>query len=143
MAQAAKNKNPTSRPGSAASAAAPSKDGPNWLVFALACVGMVLSGYLTYSAWQEKLVAFCTAGSDCGSQSVAVISLVGEDRTRARGQRQNLRRGSDVGDVPGRQAEHDRPAQAIGQRVDLGRSPASRAADGLRVLPPFPPEALR
>lgn len=26
---------------------------------------MVLSGYLTYSAWQEKLVAFCTAGSAC------------------------------------------------------------------------------
>lgn len=62
MAQAAKSKNPNARPVAAAAAV---KDGPNWLVFALACVGMLLSAYLTYSAWQEKLVAFCTAGSDC------------------------------------------------------------------------------
>jgi hypothetical protein len=29
----------------------------------------------------------------------------------------------------------------IGQRVDLGRAPATRAADRLAVRPPFPPPA--
>jgi uncharacterized membrane protein len=38
---------------------------PNWPVFALAVIGMILSAYLTYSAWQEQTVAFCTAGSGC------------------------------------------------------------------------------
>jgi uncharacterized membrane protein/glutaredoxin len=41
------------------------RDGPNWPLFALAALGMVLSGYLTYTAWAEKLVAFCVEGSGC------------------------------------------------------------------------------
>ncbi len=35
------------------------RDGPNWPLFTLAALGMVLSAYLTYTAWAEKLVAFC------------------------------------------------------------------------------------
>jgi uncharacterized membrane protein/glutaredoxin len=62
MAQAAKNRKPTPK----ASPAPPAvKPGPNWPVFALACIGVLLTAYLTYSAWQEKLVAFCTEGSAC------------------------------------------------------------------------------
>ncbi len=38
---------------------------PNWPLFSLALIGMVLSGYLTFSAWQGKLVAFCTEGAGC------------------------------------------------------------------------------
>jgi len=38
---------------------------PNWPVFGLALVGMALSGYLTFTAWQGKLVAFCTEGAGC------------------------------------------------------------------------------
>jgi uncharacterized membrane protein len=34
-------------------------------LFALALVGMVLSAYLTFSAWQGKQVAFCTVGGGC------------------------------------------------------------------------------
>lgn len=41
------------------------RDGPNWPLLVLASIGMVLSGYLTYTAWQSASVAFCTAGSDC------------------------------------------------------------------------------
>jgi uncharacterized membrane protein/glutaredoxin len=41
------------------------RDGPNWPLFVLSVVGMTLSGYLTFSAWQAKLVAFCTEGSGC------------------------------------------------------------------------------
>ena len=48
-------------------AAAPStaKQHPNSPILALAIAGMVLSGYLTYSAWQGQSVAGCTIGSAC------------------------------------------------------------------------------
>ena len=48
-----------------------------------------------------------------------------------------------IGDLAAGEQEGDGPAVAIGQRVDLGRAPAARAADGLVALPPFPPEAER
>jgi uncharacterized membrane protein/glutaredoxin len=41
------------------------RDGPNWPLFVLALLGMAVSGYLTFSAWQGKLVAFCTEGAGC------------------------------------------------------------------------------
>src|SRR5215471_4934675 len=41
------------------------KDAPNWPLLGLAVIGMVLAAYLTVMAWQEKLVAFCAAGSAC------------------------------------------------------------------------------
>ena len=41
------------------------RDGPNWPLFALSTLGMILSAYLTYTAWAEKLVAFCVEGSGC------------------------------------------------------------------------------
>jgi uncharacterized membrane protein len=41
------------------------RDGPNWPLFILALIGMGLTAYLTYTAWQGKLVAGCTEGSAC------------------------------------------------------------------------------
>ena len=61
MAQAAKKKPANAK----AAARSPVKGGPNWPLFALASIGIILSGYLSYSAWQEKLVAGCTVGSAC------------------------------------------------------------------------------
>jgi len=62
MAKTSKN-----RPTSSVQAAAPStaKQHPNWPILALAITGMILSGYLTYSAWQGQSVAGCTVGSAC------------------------------------------------------------------------------
>jgi uncharacterized membrane protein len=40
-------------------------DGPNWLVLALAVIGMGLTAYLTYSAWTLKQLAGCIEGSAC------------------------------------------------------------------------------
>jgi uncharacterized membrane protein/Zn ribbon nucleic-acid-binding protein len=40
-------------------------EGPNWPLFVLALLGMGLSGYLTFSAWQGKAVAFCIEGAGC------------------------------------------------------------------------------
>jgi uncharacterized membrane protein/glutaredoxin len=41
------------------------RSGPNWPLFVLALIGMVLTSYLTFTAWQGKLVAGCTVGSAC------------------------------------------------------------------------------
>jgi uncharacterized membrane protein/glutaredoxin len=39
--------------------------GPNSLLFTLALLGMALSGYLTFIAWQDSLAAFCAEGAGC------------------------------------------------------------------------------
>jgi uncharacterized membrane protein len=41
------------------------RDGPNWPLFVLSVLGMALSGYLTFSAWVDKPVAFCAEGAGC------------------------------------------------------------------------------
>ena len=48
-----------------------------------------------------------------------------------------------VAELARRYLEGDGPALRVADGVDLGRAPAPRAADGLVVLPPFPPEAQR
>jgi hypothetical protein len=48
-----------------------------------------------------------------------------------------------IRDLAAGQHESERTALSIGQRMDLGRLPAARAADGLIFLPPFPPAAER
>ena len=63
MAQATKQKRPGNK--SPARPAVPIRKTPNWPLFGLALVGMVLSAYLTFSAWQGKQVAFCAVGGGC------------------------------------------------------------------------------
>ena len=41
------------------------RDGPNWPLLVLAVLGMALSAYLSFTAWQGRLVAFCTEGAGC------------------------------------------------------------------------------
>lgn len=60
MAQAAKSKKAKSK-----SSQTVVKDAPNWPLLGLAVIGMILAAYLTVMAWQEKLLAFCAAGSAC------------------------------------------------------------------------------
>jgi uncharacterized membrane protein/glutaredoxin len=61
MAKAAKNKKTNSKVNQRAFL----RDAPNWPLFGLALLGMALSAYLTYSAWQQQAVAGCTVGSPC------------------------------------------------------------------------------
>ena len=57
--------NDRNKKGKQPAASAPVREGPNWPLFILALLGMALSGYLTFSAWQGRLVAFCTQGAGC------------------------------------------------------------------------------
>lgn len=61
MAKAAKNRKPNPK-------VAPKvllRSAPNWPLFMLALLGMAVSAYLTYSAWQGRLVAGCAVGGGC------------------------------------------------------------------------------
>ena len=80
---------------------------------------------------------------DLGAQFVTVVAFVGDEGAHDRGEGQQVGRGSDVGILAGCEMKHDRPAERIAQAMDFGRAPAARAADGLILLPPFPPEAQR
>src|SRR4029450_13852486 len=66
------------------------RDGPNWPLFVLAVLGMALSGYLTFTAWSGKTVAFCTEGAGCDvvlSSRCAQLFCVPPSSSAAAGQR--------------------------------------------------------
>jgi hypothetical protein len=83
------------------------------------------------------------AANNFGAKVVAVIPFVGKESAHGRCECQNIGRGSYIGILTGRQMKNDRPAERIAQRMDFCRTTAPRSADGLIVLPPFPPEAHR
>lgn len=61
MAKSATNKKSNTK----ATPQASLRGGPNWPLFILSVLGMAMSAYLTYSAWQGQAVAGCTVGSAC------------------------------------------------------------------------------
>ena len=83
------------------------------------------------------------AANDFAAKVVAVIPFVGEERTHGRRERQNIGRHRDIGILTWGKVQDDRAAERITQRMDFCRTASARAANGLVVLPPFPPEAQR
>jgi len=78
-----------------------------------------------------------------GAICVAVISLIGHRNARAN-VRTDVERGlelSAVARLAWAQVEVERMAVEIGFEVDFGREAATRAAEGLMLLPPFAPAA--
>ena len=57
--------------------------------------------------------------------------------------RQKTVRANKIVRIAGRNQESDGAAKIVGQRVDLGRLPAARAADGIVERSPFAPVAER
>ena len=86
---------------------------------------------------------FGSGFDDLGAKAVAVISFVREKSAHGWRESQNSRSSSNVRVLALCQMERDRPAQRIAQCMDFGRASASRTADRLTALPPFPPEAQR
>lgn len=80
---------------------------------------------------------------DFATDGIAVVSLVTVQDVGVGEAIEQIVGGDAVRDLPAGQQERDRAAEAIGQRVDFCGPPATRTADRLRVLPPFPPEAQR
>lgn len=85
----------------------------------------------------------CAARDDGGAQLIAVVSFVADESRHGRCEREYLGCDGDVSSLTGAEVKNDWPAERIAQAMDFGRPPATRAADGLIEVPPFPPEAQR
>lgn len=80
---------------------------------------------------------------DLATDGITVISLVAmQDFGGGYVVEQRIGGGA-IRNLAAGQQERDRAAEAIGQRVDFRRPPATGTADRLREFPPFPPEAQR
>ena len=90
--------------------------------------------------WNDGL---CSTLGDCGAERIAIVAFVGEKRAHRRRLGQHVGRNGNVSILALGQVQNDWAALRIAQGMDFRRSSAARAADGLCVLPPFPPEAQR
>ena len=77
------------------------------------------------------------------AQAVGIIGSVRDDAPDRAGSGQERNRHGEVVDVARGQKQHARPALLVAQGMNLGRTPAPGAAEGLREVPPFAPEAER
>ena len=82
-------------------------------------------------------------GLDLSTDGIAVIAFVAMKDVGFRHELQQGVGGRAIGHLATGQEEGDRAALTVGQGVDLGGAPASRAAYGLSEFPPLPPEAQR
>lgn len=85
----------------------------------------------------------CPRRLDLPPDGIAIVAFVAQEDTAGGQALQKQRASLAVSDLAARQQESERPAELVGERVDLRRAPAPRAADGLVLLLPFPPEAQR
>jgi hypothetical protein len=82
----------------------------------------------------------------CGEEMAQVVSVVGgvaNQAGRQSGRCQQCPSTVDIVRLSRRQQEGVEASLAIGKRVDFRGAPATRAADGLALLPPLAPEAAR
>ena len=81
-------------------------------------------------------------GEEC-PEGLGVIGGVGEQSFRWRKQFDQSRGRLDVVSVAAGQFKGDKPAVAVNDSVNFGRSTAPALANGLLLGPPFPPAAQR
>jgi len=81
-----------------------------------------------------------TAGSDELDEGVGIVAAIGND-VAALQTSQQIRCGTQVVGLAGRQHNADRQAILIDEGVDLGTQSATRAADGVILAPFLPPAA--
>jgi len=77
------------------------------------------------------------------AQARCIVGAIGEEPPGQANCRQELSGTGKIVAVAGRNHERQRPPKIVGQRVDFGRAPTTRAADGMMEGPPFAPVAER
>lgn len=88
-------------------------------------------------------VRYRAARFDRTAEAVCIEGAISDDQRAFRDGLDQRFAAAEVGRVPAGEMECDRLATLVCRRVDLRGSAAARAPDGLRTLPPFPPDALR
>ncbi|MDF2811205.1 MAG: hypothetical protein K0S56_2236, partial [Microvirga sp.] len=77
------------------------------------------------------------------TQARCVIGSIGQQLMAGSANGEKRPGATEVMGVSRRQDECDGPAPIIAQRVDFGRPPAARGANGMMTSPPFAPAAER
>jgi len=85
----------------------------------------------------------CSPRKEAVAEGSGVVALVSQEHGTGWGDREQLWRDGDVGDITGTEREDQWAAYAVADRVDLCRASAPRAPDGLRRSPPLPPAEAR
>ena len=80
---------------------------------------------------------------DLAADGIAVIALVAVNHEASRQVIEQFRRNPTIRHIAAAQDQQQRTPGSIGQGMDFARSPATRAANRLAALPPFPPLAQR
>jgi len=82
-------------------------------------------------------------GLDPAPEAIGVVAFVGVDQDVGREMAQKPFARPAIGDLTAGEDKRTRPADAVGQGMDLRRPSAARTADGLAPFPPLPPLAHR
>ena len=77
------------------------------------------------------------------TQRVGVVGPISNQAGWDHDEGEEIARAFQIVRIARRQGEGNGPAASVGQGMDLGRTPAARAADGVREGPPFAPAAER
>jgi hypothetical protein len=85
-------------------------------------------------------MCLATPGRDPADQRLAVVAAVGHDGAGRQGVEQDRSRRF-VRGLPGRDVQADRQAVLIDDGMDLGTQSAPKTADGVILVPFFPPAA--
>ncbi len=90
--------------------------------------------------WDDGL---CSSLGEPLAQTCSIIGAVGQQLVAGAAYGEQRLGAGEVMGIAGRQGEGDRPAAIIAQRMDFGRAPATRGANGVTTSPPFAPAAER
>ena len=77
------------------------------------------------------------------AQAFGIIGSIGDKSAGVTDHRDKTSSTGKIVSIPCCNQQGERTATLLGQRVDFGRLPPARAADGIVERPPFPPEAER
>ena len=80
------------------------------------------------AAWNDGIGA---GGAQGCAKPIGIVGTIGDQATEGPGLGQELRRGTDVGVMAGREMEDDGASEQVGDQMDFGASPAPGYANGL------------
>lgn len=90
--------------------------------------------------WDDWL---CSPLDEPVAQTCSIIGAIGQQLVAGAAYGEQRPGTGKVMGIAGREGEGDGPPAIVAQRVDFGRSPAARGANGVMISPPFAPAAER
>jgi hypothetical protein len=106
-------------------------------------VSDLVEGMMSFTGWVVRDDGDSPALFEEATQPIAVVSGVGGQAGARRNSADQRCRHPDIAQIAGRHFDGDGASAFVNNGVDFRRAAAARAADRLRLGPPFPPAAER